>query len=345
MGAPEPAHSIATVLDARVELLSALEAACGRNPCERGEDSEELRAARAAVPAEHEAVRLFREMGPGDWRHRHYALVMLDFTDPPALAVAEHPEHYAHEGKGDAVSRLLPALRDLATAPSVRAWLAEGPSRHAAALARAAEAVAETDYLRPLEEYFGVPLPHRYRFVLAPLLHGTTPHNVLYHRKDGPPLIHSISGHAGVEGGKCGFDHPVRGLRRTAWHEVCHTVVDAWTRERSADLSPLSPLYALMTGRAQSQYQGPPGWLHMVDEHLIRAVVCRLAARVEGEAFGREALEREKVEGFALIGPVHELLREYEKNRAAYPDLRAFYPRLVETFARFLRALPAARRA
>jgi hypothetical protein len=81
----------------------------------------------------------------------------------------------------------------------------------------------------------------------------------------------------------------------------------------------------------------------MIDEHLIRSVVARLAARVEGEAEGRKVLDAEKAQGFALIGPVHELLREYEADRRRYPDLSALYPRLAETLERFNRGLASSR--
>jgi len=321
--------SVATGLDRRVELICALEAAAGANPCPQGEEPEALALARKAVPKRHEAVKLFQKMSAADWRHRHPSLVLLDLSDPPELVPLEQKDHYENAGREDAVARLLPALRDLAARPSLQEYLADAGARHAEAVAELRTAVESTDYLAPLEEYLGVPLPHEYRFIAAPLLHGPSPHNVLYAR---PPraLIYTICGHVNVRGGKPNFAHPVRDLRRTAWHEVCHTVVDGWTQARRAELEPFAPLYARMTGRARDQYQGPPGWLHMVDEHVIRAVVARLSARVEGADAGRAALAREKEEGFALIEPVHDLLAVYEKQRGRYRDLRALYPRLLE---------------
>lgn len=329
--------SLQVGLDRRIELICALEAAAGANPCPQGEEPRALALARKAIPKTHEAVQLFRRMTATDWRHRHPSLVMLDFSDPPQLEAIEHEDHYRNAGKDDAISRLLPALRALAETPAVRKYLDAGPGLHAGAVEELRRNVEAAAFLAPLEEYLGVPLPHEYRFIAAPLLHGPSPHNVLYSRPGGA-LIYTICGHVRVADGAPGFAHPSRDLRRTAWHEVCHTVVDGWTKENGARLAPLAPLYALMTGRAKDQYQGPPGWLHMIDEHLIRATVARLAARVEGEAGGREVLEREKAEGFALIGPVHELLREYEGDRRRHPTLRSLYPRLAETLERFAAA-------
>lgn len=334
-------------LDGRVELVAALEALTGRNPCPKGEESADLSLARVALDAGHDAVRLMKDMDETAWRHRHPSLIVLDFGPPPALALSRQREHYANAGKNDAVARLLPAARDFASRPAFGAWLEASRERHAGAVARVDAWIEESDYLAPVEAYLGLPLPHRYRFAVSPLLHGSTPHNVLYRPErpedEGLCEIHSIVGHRRIEAGRPDFSFQIPDFRHTAWHEVCHTVVDLWTQERRAALEPLAGLYRLMTGLAKAKYDGPPGWLHMIDEHVIRAVVCRLIGLQEGDEAGRRSLEKERRDGFALIGPVHELLKEYEATRAAHPTLRAFYPRLEALLARLHGGLTGAR--
>ncbi len=335
-------------LDGRVELVAALEALTGRNPCPQGEKSKDLDLVRDALDAKHEAVALMKSMDEKAWRHRHPSLIILDFDLPPGLAVRRQKEHYANAGKADAVARLLPAARDFAALPAFGRWLKEAAKRHAAATAEIDGLIGQTDYLAPLEDYLGLPLPHRYRFAVSPLLHGSTPHNVLYRPErpedEGLCEIHSIIGHRRVVKGLADYDFELLDFRRTAWHEVCHTVVDLWTQEHGAALEPLAGLYTLMTGLAKNKYDGPPGWLHMIDEHVIRAVCARLVTKVEGEAEGRDALEKERRDGFALIGPVHELLKVYEASRAAYPTLGDFYPRIAELLTRLHGGLSAAGR-
>lgn len=325
-------------LDGRVELVAALEALTGRNPCPREEKSRDLDVARESLDAKHEAVMLMKSMDEKAWRHRHPSLIILDFADPPGLEVRRQREHYANAGKDDAVARLLRAARDFAAQPAFARWLAYAAQRHAAAAAELDACIEESGYLAPLEEYLGLPLPHRYRFALSPLLHGSTPHNVLYRPErpgdEGLCEIHSIVGHRRIVKGRPDFAFQLADFRRTAWHEVCHTVVDLWTQERRAELEPLAPLYRLMTGLARSKYDGPPGWLHMVDEHVIRAVCARMVSRVEGPEQGRRFIEKEKADGFALIGPLYEALREYEASRRTFKTLRGFYPRLVALLSR-----------
>jgi hypothetical protein len=124
-------------------------------------------------------------------------------------------------------------------------------------------------------------------------------------------------------------------FQKTAWHEVCHTVVDAWTKSQSNILNKFEPLYSFMTGRAKNQYQGPPGWLHMVDEHIIRAICARLTAIVYGEAEGAAQMEKERSEGFVFIESFYEALRRYELERSQFPTLKDYYPafnNLLNTF-------------
>lgn len=336
-------------VDGRVELVAVLEALTGRNPCPKGEESADLALARKSFDAKHEAVRLMKGMDEKAWRHRHPSLIMLDFGPAPDFPVVRQREHYLNAGKDDAVARLLPAARDFAARPAFAGWVAAAAKRHAKAIAAIDGWIAESDYLAPLEAYLGLPLPHRYRFAVSPLLHGSTPHNVLYRPErpedEGVCEIHSIVGHRAVEKGAPTFVFRVSDFRSTAWHEVCHTVIDTWTLERRAGLEPLSALYRLMTGLAKQKYDGPPGWLHMIDEHVIRAVVCRLIARVEGDAAGEKQLGKERADGFALIGPVHELLKRYEAQRAKFPTLRDFYPHIEDLLRKLHGGLTASGRA
>lgn len=321
-----PARSTLTVgLDARVELIAALGAAAAPSaPADAA-----ARRAWSALPRGHAACRLYASMTEKDWRHRTPAMIILDFGAPPALEVVAHKDHYANAGKDDAVSRLLPALRDFASMPATRAYLAALPARHRAAVAKVRARLARAPYQPAAEAYLGVPLPHDYAFVLSPLVRGVNCQNVLYRRPGGRCAIYSLSS---LDAAAVGEPHD---FQRTAWHEVCHTVVDGWTQEHAALFEPLAGLYALMTGRAKAQYCGPPGWLHMVDEHVIRAVCARLEAGLRGEDAGRRELEKQRREGFALIGPVYESLRLYERERARFPALRDYYPQLAAMLRRF----------
>jgi len=106
-------------------------------------------------------------------------------------------------------------------------------------------------------------------------------------------------------------------------------VVDDWTHAHGPAIDAHEGLYKLMEGRAKTEYQGPPGWRHMIDEHVIRSTCARLAGLARGEEHGTRAMEDERTDGFVLIGSFYEALRRYEGARAKYPTLRDYYPEFV----------------
>jgi hypothetical protein len=320
--------------DPRIELIAVVEALSKGNPCEQGDSTGYLAEVMGSFDPEHAACRMFASMTLQDWRHRHPSLILFDFTNPPGLEVSAHRDHYANQGKDDAIARFLPLLRDFADSGEFMKFFAAHKKFYASLSEPTRKGFAKSDYLPPVDDYLGMSRPHVYHFIMTPLYHGSSHHNVLYPRDSGVFDIYSINGHRGVKNGLPDFDLKIPEMAHTAWHEIAHTVIDSITQEHRAELLPLAPLYGLMTGLAKNKYQGPAGWLHMVDEHVIRAITSRLAAITEGEASGLAELAMEKKDGFALIGPVYETLLEYEKDRARYPTIRHFYPRIVETLSK-----------
>lgn len=328
-----PASAAVLEVDPRMELIAVVEALAVGNPCSLGERSAYFERVLRFFDGNHPACRLFSRLTPQDWRNRHPSLIMLDFGPPPDLAVAAYQDHYAMQGQSDALSQFLPALKRFAS-DGFMEFFGKEKRFYDSLLAKVRGDFGAMDYQTPLNRYLGMPSPHRYHFIVSPLYHGGAMHNLLYHRGDGSVDIYTISGHCALSQGEPVPSFSVRDMGYRAWHEVLHTLIDPMTQSHKEKLEPLSGLYALMKGRAKDQYRGPQGWLHIVDEHVIRAMTSRLTAATFGEAAGSERLAYEKSEGFALIGLVHQSLLVYEANRAKYPTIRDFYPMIVETFAR-----------
>lgn len=304
-------------IDPRVELITAVEAVAKGPGC--GDGQPYLEAVRAWGRKKHPAFERFKAMGAAAWRHRHPALILFDFGPPPGLEVQAYRDHYANAGAGDALAAFMKDLRALAAERPV-------PEPGEVVVELAAEGLPAD-----VEAYLGAAKTARYHLVLAPLLHGSLKHNVLYRRDDGTFDIYSICGHEEVRAGRPVFRCDQTELAVTVWHELCHTIVDDITQKHAEALRPLEPLYGLMTGLAATKYRGPQGWLHMVDENVIRAVTSRLARKRYGERAGRAALEKEKKDGFALVGPIYELLAVHERKGGT---LESFYPRIVELLSR-----------
>lgn len=89
----------------------------------------------------------------------------------------------------------------------------------------------------------------------------------------------------------------------------------------------------LMQGiAAEMGAQAYSGWNTVMYELLVRSVHARLTLKTEGpEAAELFLLREEREHKFVFIRDFYDLLAVYESDRAAYPTLADFYPRLLET--------------
>lgn len=89
----------------------------------------------------------------------------------------------------------------------------------------------------------------------------------------------------------------------------------------------------LMQGiAAEMGEQAYTNWSTVMYELLVRSVHARLTLKTEGpEAAELFLLREERVHKFVFIRDFYDQLAVYERERAAYPTLAEFYPRLLET--------------
>ncbi|MFN9712304.1 MAG: DUF4932 domain-containing protein, partial [Planctomycetota bacterium] len=84
----------------------------------------------------------------------------------------------------------------------------------------------------------------------------------------------------------------------------------------------------------QMRRQAYGKWETMLCETLVRACVIRY---LRANDRGLDALRRmaeDQFRGFRWVGRVADALKAYEKDRATYPTLDAFVPRIVEVLER-----------
>ena len=90
----------------------------------------------------------------------------------------------------------------------------------------------------------------------------------------------------------------------------------------------------LMRGiSAEMSAQAYSGWKTVMYELLVRAVHARLVLKTEGKEAAELFLLREVREHkFVFIRDFYNMLEIYENDRAGYPTLEKFYPRLLAAF-------------
>lgn len=122
-------------------------------------------------------------------------------------------------------------------------------------------------------------------------------------------------------------------------HEFAHTFVSPIV---TANLSKLMPaaerIYPLVRSQMELQAYGPGETI--LHESIVRACSVRFAAGRGTEA-GRRQAAFEHERGFRAVPMLADLLAEYERDRASYPTLESFAPRLVTFFEEYSRAAEA----
>lgn len=143
--------------------------------------------------------------------------------------------------------------------------------------------------------------------------------------------IYSILGvvHCGVLGfGEPQFpDRVIDTIVHEFGHSYSNPLVEKYIQElRSAG----KKLYPAVKKQMKSQAYG--NWQTMMKESVVRAASVRYHYANGSESKARRAIEYNIGRGFSWTNELAELLGEYETQRDVYPDLDAFFPRIVEFF-------------
>ncbi len=114
-------------------------------------------------------------------------------------------------------------------------------------------------------------------------------------------------------------------------HEFCHSYVNPLGQQYAAELEePGRKWFARVEARMRSQAYGH--WLTMINESVVRASVIRYQAAAQSSFATAFYINSEVKNGFLWTEGLVNLLGEYEQQRQRYPNLAAFYPRIIDFF-------------
>ncbi|HKG05021.1 MAG TPA: DUF4932 domain-containing protein [Pedobacter sp.] len=121
----------------------------------------------------------------------------------------------------------------------------------------------------------------------------------------------------------------VRGLYKLLWHEFAHSFANLAVDKVQDQFEPMSHL--LEPIRESMKAQAYHSWPVVVKEHLTEAIACRMAALKFGEdAADMNYFRYQKGMRWIYLTPLINALKYYEANRATYPTLDSFMPKIVE---------------
>ncbi|HEU4456047.1 MAG TPA: DUF4932 domain-containing protein [Longimicrobium sp.] len=327
--AAPPGPAVRVEVDPRIELMSAVQVLT-RYPLVTYQDFPYKRDVQAYFTpyAGHEAVRLFREMSRGDFAFSTVPEVFASLADPPGLAPRVPPgaETVRAAGGQAGYDRFLAAMRDFAAETRFMTFF----DAHRGTYSLLAERVREhvSPAVAALEAYTGRPLSGAV-VVVGPLLHDGG-FAAQYQVGADSLEAYAFVGPVSTAGGLPDFGDAGR-LGSLVTHEFAHLSVNPLTARHRAEVERGRALFAPMEKAMREQAY--PTWEIAVNEHVVRAITIRLAYRERGDSAGRAELEENVRRGFAHLPALLERLGEYEADRARYPTLEAFYPRLLAVFS------------
>jgi len=247
----------------------------------------------------HQAVQFFARLTDYGFTYDAPPLFVLHLSYPPELKI-EHP--FSPEVK-------------------VRAGGEKNLKKFTSLLRDFARRTVET-----LEEYFGQQ-QSSYNIILAPLFWGNYGPRL---KADQGYDIYNIVSPIRLKQGLPYFGDGVY-FQSLAWHEFSHSFVNPLAEKYQDELKKYAVLYPPIEKKMKAQAY--TSWLIAVNEHVVRAVTSRLAARLYSPQLGEQALKAEERKGFIYIRPLYEKLEFYETHRDQYPSFSDFYPELLKVWA------------
>lgn len=336
MAAPAAAEEAAIEVraDMRVELMSILFRLAGNPEYAQGrvegyaKDVEET----FGGFRDHDAVRYARQLRRT--RGVSYDAVMsmaVHLKDgyglEPRLPLDPRPENLDERWRPDEAKAFLEKARDFVREAGFREFVDRHETLFASAAGRLRDTIARHAHPEWFEQFFGE-RPGAVFVQTFGLLNGGSCYGARI-RTDKVEELYSILGVWMTDrDGAPTFDGSIVD---TVIHEFCHSyanpLVDAHLDELRAAGETIFPRVAPSMRR-----QAYGSWPTMFRETLVRACVVRYVRTYGGDAAAAKQIAGEKQRSFFWIAEVEDLLASYESDRETYPDLDAFFGRIVAFF-------------
>jgi len=186
----------------------------------------------------------------------------------------------------------------------------------------------EKGHLEWFAEFFGRRPGARFTVVIG-LLNGGSCYGPSFRAPDGREEMYAVMGAWKTDAaGEPQFDAD---FLDTIIHEFCHSYTNAFVRRHESQLKETGEkLYAPVAAAMKAQAYG--NGQTFLCESMVRACVVRYLRKYAGEQAARKEIVEQRKRKFVCVGPLSDLLGEYESHRDQYPTLEAFAPRLIRFF-------------
>jgi len=168
------------------------------------------------------------------------------------------------------------------------------------------------------------------RFMVVPgLVNGRSNYGAKFRGADGVEELYAILGVWNVDSSGAPVFGPF--LTGILVHEFVHSYTNPLIAAHGRELTAAAAqIFAPVAEAMRAQAYGEPQVV--LYESLVRASVARYLLAHGGEAAARSEILADTGSSFFWAQELYDLLGEYERQRATYPTLEAFMPRLIEYF-------------
>jgi len=249
----------------------------------------------------------------------------------PLVSFKPWPEGLDRRWTAEDANKFLVAARQFVEDSSFREFRAQHRALYETTESRMRALMEKEAHLEWFHQYFG---EHpQAGFTVAPgLLNGGCCYGARCRDEAGREELFCILGVWKTDAqGLPTFD---KGMVGTVVHEFGHSFANAIIDRHSKELAQAGDkLYRPVAKQMRSQAYGNAQT--MLRESLVRACEVRYHRRYDGEQAALRAIRYEQGRGFLWTKELSDLLGEYEAQRASYPTLESFAPRLVGFFKEY----------
>jgi hypothetical protein len=165
-------------------------------------------------------------------------------------------------------------------------------------------------------------------FIMVPLVANAGGNFGVRYRDGAREEVFAVIGTSADNGGWPAFDTR---FVPTMVHEFSHSFVNPAVEPMTARFRAAGEaLYRQVEEQMRAQAYGD--WTIMVNESIVRASVARYMLAHGGEEAARQQVRADRARGFYWMDELFALFAEYDGNRAQYPTLEAFLPRVADFF-------------
>ena len=282
--------------------------------------------------SDHRAVSICRDLLQSTFNYDAPIVYSLYHTCPPQfIKELEYPEKLIKRAASrEILEEFADELADFALKSNFNEFYDEHHDYYQSLIDNVNEIIdGKFSYREILEDFYGES-KYSYQIILAPLLKGGYGPQIITNNKKDVFCIMGPQSKEFIQNDKFG---DITWFTYVTFHEFSHSFVNPVTERNESVLEKYDQLFTAISDTMRNQAYS--SWLTCINEHLVRANVIRIMARIFNDSsyfLEQMLLNQERDRGFVYISDLNRLMKEYENERTKYYTYEDIYPEIIKYF-------------